>query len=455
MEIGYSTVQEQSQIMSQNQIQSLQILAMDNMELNEYLQNEYLENPLLEYVSASEAGREDRSGMESMSGTGATRVSDHITTESYKAWNEGSKEKEYDVASENPLELKYFLLDQINQLKYTVAENKVMEFLIDCLDPSGFFTMSTQDVARMTKTSVETVEKCLDIMSNLKPDGIFAPDLAHCLIHQLEVLGEDDEYIHDIILNHLEDVANGKISSISRKLNLPTTQVRKYIAAIKRLNPRPLMGIVPGRTEYITPDIVFSYKDQQWSIELNDKWMGDYKLSSYYMNLMQTATDKELLEYFRRKMESTRFIIRSVEQRRMTILRISQAILDWQMEYFNGHGPLKPMTMADIAEKIDMHVSTVSRGIKGKYVQCPRGTLKVKDLFSASALQSQDGAETPDVVKTKIKELIDNENHEKPYSDQEIAEILSARNICISRRTVAKYRKEMCISTTYERKYSE
>ena len=173
------------------------------------------------------------------------------------------------------------------------------------------------------------------------------------------------------------------------------------------------------------------------------------------MNLMQTATDKELLEYFRRKMESTRFIIRSVEQRRMTILRISQAILDWQMEYFNGHGPLKPMTMADIAEKIDMHVSTVSRGIKGKYVQCPRGTLKVKDLFSASALQSQDGAETPDVVKTKIKELIDNENHEKPYSDQEIAEILSARNICISRRTVAKYRKEMGISTTYERKYSE
>lgn len=183
----YSTVQEQSQIMSQNQIQSLQILAMDNMELNEYLQNEYLENPLLEYVSASEAGREDRNGMETVNGTGITRVSDHTSTESYKAWNDGTKE--YDVASENPLELKYYLLDQINQLKYTVAENKVMEFLIDCLDPSGFFTMSTQDVARMTNTSEETVEKCLDIMSNLKPDGIFATDLAHCLIHQLEVLG--------------------------------------------------------------------------------------------------------------------------------------------------------------------------------------------------------------------------------------------------------------------------
>lgn len=442
MEIGYSTILEQSQVMSQNQIQSLQILAMDNTELNEYLQNEYLENPLLEHISGAEDGRGD---------TGS-HTTENIKTESYKAWNEGTKG--YDVASENPLELKYYLLDQVNQMKYTVLENKVMEFLIECLDSSGFFTMPKEEVARMTRAPLETVEKCLEIMANLKPDGIFAPDLAHCLIHQLEVMGEDDEYICDIILNHLEDVAEGKISSISRKLNLPTAQVRKYIATIKRLNPRPLMGITTGKTEYIMPDIIFSYKDQQWSIELNDKWMGDYKLSSYYMNLMQNATDKELLEYFRRKMESTRFIIRSVEQRRMTILRISQAILDWQMDYFMGKGPLKPMTMADIAESIEMHVSTVSRGIKGKYLQCPRGTIKVKSLFSAGVASCKEGMETPEVIKSKIKELIDNENHEKPYSDQELAEILESKDISISRRTVAKYRKELGISTTYERKYS-
>lgn len=441
MEISYNTILEQSQIMSQNQIQSLQILAMDNAELNEYLMNEYLENPLLEHEGAD--GREDQK----------TNLLDSVRNETYKSWNQESKG--YDMVSENPLELKYFLLDQVNQLKYNVLENKVMEFLIECLDGSGFFTTPLEEVARMTQAPLETVEKCLEVLSGLKPDGIFAPDLAHCLIRQLEVEGEDDNYIRDIILNHLQDVAEGKISTISRSLNLSTAQVRKYIAMIKRLNPRPLTGIVSGRTEYVMPDVIFSYKDQQWTIELNDKWMGDYKLSTYYMNLMKTATDKELLEYFRKKMESTRFIIRSVEQRRMTILRICEAILNWQMDYFMGKGPLKPMTMADIAEEIDMHVSTISRGIKGKYLQCPRGTIRMKSLFLSSVNAGGDLQETPDVVKEKIRELIDGENPEKPYSDQEISELLEKQEISISRRTVAKYRKELGISTTYERKYSK
>ena len=441
MEISYNTILEQSQIMSQNQIQSLQILAMDNAELNEYLMNEYLENPLLEHEGAD--GKEEQKA----------NLSDSVRNETYKSWNQESKG--YDMVSENPLELKYFLLDQVNQLKYNVLENKVMEFLIECLDGSGFFTTPLEEVARMTKAPLETVEKCLKVLSGLKPDGIFAPDLAHCLIRQLEVEGEDDEYIRDIILYHLQDVAEGKISTISRSLNLSTAQVRKYIAMIKRLNPRPLTGIVSGRTEYIMPDVIFSYKDQQWTIELNDKWMGDYKLSTYYMNLMKTATDKELLEYFRKKMESTRFIIRSVEQRRMTILRICEAILNWQMDYFMGKGPLKPMTMADIAEEIDMHVSTISRGIKGKYLQCPRGTIRMKSLFLSSVSAGGDMQETPDVVKEKIKDLIDGENPEKPYSDQEISELLERQEISISRRTVAKYRKELGISTTYERKYSK
>ena len=440
MEISYNTILEQSQIMSQNQIQSLQILAMDNAELNEYLMNEYLENPLLEHEGADR--QEDRKA----------NLSDSVRNETYKSWNQESKG--YDMVSENPLELKYFLLDQVNQLKYSVLENKVMEFLIECLDSSGFFTTPAEEVARMTRAPLQTVEKCLGVLSQLKPDGIFAPDLAHCLIRQLEVESEDDEYIRDIILHHLEDVAEGKISTISRSQGLSTAQVRKYIAMIKRLNPRPLTGIVSGRTEYIMPDVIFSYKDQQWTIELNDKWMGDYKLSTYYMNLMKTATDKELLEYFRKKMESTRFIIRSVEQRRMTILRICEAILNWQMDYFAGKGPLKPMTMADIAEEIDMHVSTISRGIKGKYLQCPRGTIRMKSLFLSGVSAGTDLSETPDAVKEKIKEIIDNENPEKPYSDQEISELLEAQEVSISRRTVAKYRKELGISTTYERKYS-
>ena len=152
MELGYSTILEQSQIMSQNQIQSLQILAMDNTELSEYLQNEYLENPMLEYVSAGEEPREES----------APKAAGVVKTESYKAWNEGVKG--YDVASEDPMELKHYLLDQVNRLEYTAEENTVMEFLVECLDSSGFFTMSSEDVASMISVPVEVVDKCLGVM---------------------------------------------------------------------------------------------------------------------------------------------------------------------------------------------------------------------------------------------------------------------------------------------------
>ncbi len=449
MQIGFQTILEQSQVLSQNQIQSLQILAMDNQELNEFLLNEYLENPLLQHStedSTDEPGKESKAQDFSADiweerGTGRCGTYDLQNVPAETAWD-------------NSLTLKYFLLDQINLREYSALENKIMEFLIDCLDGNGFFSMSAEEAAKIIKAPENTVKRCLSVLRSLKPDGIFSVDLPHCLLRQLEVKGEDDPYIHAIIENHLMDIAEGRISNISRTLKLSTAQVRKYIVAIKHLNPRPLTGMSLEKTRYIVPDIMVSYKDKKWDIELNDKWMGDYYLSSYYINMMKTAGDKELLAYFKKNLEKARFILRSIEQRRTTIYRITDAVLRFQKEYFTGKGALKPMSITEVARELNIHASTVSRGIKGKYIQFQSKTIKMKSLFLPCASSQGDGRETPEAIKAKIKKMIEEENTEHPYSDQELAERLEAECMMISRRTVAKYRRELGIGTTYDRKLS-
>lgn len=198
------------------------------------------------------------------------------------------------------------------------------------------------------------------------------------------------------------------------------------------------------------------YKDEEWEISLNDHWIGDYKISDYYMRMMKEAKDEQLYQYFRKKLERVRFLMNSVEQRRNTMLQISKAILEWQKEYFEGKGTLKPMTMSDIADKIEMHTSTISRGIKGKYLQYPNGTVLIKTLFSTSVnAKSEDGSVTAMDIKKVLKQLIDGENKAKPYSDQKLVTLLCEKDIKISRRTVAKYREEMGIKGTFERKRDE
>lgn len=288
----------------------------------------------------------------------------------------------------------------------------------------------------------------------LEPYGIFAKDLEHCLLRQLEVMGIEDLALNQIILEHLQDLGAGRISVVSRKMNLSTLQVRKYMTLIGKLNPRPLAGFGTGDIAYVVPDLILSYEDREWKVVLNDGWMGDYRLSDYYMKMMSETKDPQLFEYFKVKLERARFLLRSVEQRRETLLRIAHEIVKRQSKYFLGEGTLQPMNMADLAEEIKVHPSTVSRGIRGKYIQSPMGTVQIRKLFTMPV-----GSENPmqevvnaDAVKELIKDFIRKEDREKPYSDQRLKELLKEKNINVSRRVIAKYREEMGIKGSYERK---
>lgn len=417
-----------SQQLNQFQMQSLNILSFDNYELEQFLQDEYAENPLMEH---KESGKEFFTFYGNAGG--------------YQDIEQSDIE---DKKIEDPTVL---MKEQLNEKDYTKKEWNAMEYMAQCLEESGLLLISVKEISKQLKIKEADCERLLNDLKQLEPAGLFAGSLSECLMLQLERKKKLNDDLRYIIENCLEDIAMGHLSTVSRALDIKTSQVRKYIFEIQRLNPRPLSGYGGGTDEYIIPDILMEKDGEELKISLNDDWIGDYSINDYYVKMMNQAEDSDLKEYFRKKYERCRFIITSIEQRRETMLKISRAIFERQRDYFMDHKQLKPMTMQNIADDINMHVSTVSRAIKGKYIQYPGGTIKMRDIFNnAQTFGEQDA--TTEEIKSEVKRLIHEEDKKKPLSDSKIAGILEEKNMKISRRTVAKYRAQLGILGTTQRK---
>ncbi len=293
------------------------------------------------------------------------------------------------------------------------------------------------------------IKKCLEELKELEPAGIFAKDLSECLVLQLKRAGVEDLKLYEMAECCLDEILKGHISRVTRQLHISTVKAKEYMHILASLNPRPLAG--EGReTPYIVPDILVVREGDSWKAELNDRWMGEYHLNDYYIHMMETAQDQELKEYFAEKLKRARYVMECVEQRRATILKIVYEILERQSGYFLSGASLKPMMQEEIAQSLGIHSSTVSRAIRGKYLQYQR-TVLLKDLFStAVSREEQTAAED---VKKKIRMLIDQEDKEKPFSDSGLEKLLAKEGIRISRRTIAKYRGQMGIPDSEVRSY--
>lgn len=449
MELGYEIQLEQKQQLTQSQIQSLEILAMDGVELNQFLQNEYLENPLLDISGTHGMG----SGQEEINKTYEQALT---YGRNYEEMIEEEDKRRKDIPMQDQDQVRNFLLYQLPGKKFSEEEWKLLEFMVDCLDDTGFFTIPLPEVAEKTSRSVEEVRRALALLQNLEPYGIFAEDLRHCLLKQLEMKQQQGSVLWRVVDEHLQDVADGKISNISRSLKIPTAEVRKCIEQIARLNPRPMSEFRAGKSDFIIPDIIFHKENGKWEVELNDDWVEDYHINDYYLKMMKESRDEELTEYFRMKLERVRFVMNSIAQRRQTVTAVAEAVMRRQQAWLEGRAWLLPMTMSDVANEIGVHTSTVSRAIKGKYIQFPRGTMAMKHMFSASVAASGSTKNVGSMqVKEMIRELIGSEDRRRPYSDQAIVNILKEKQIGISRRGVAKYREELGIRGSFARKASE
>lgn len=317
----------------------------------------------------------------------------------------------------------------------------------------GFFTYDLDVISQVSGYAGDTVGHCLEVLKQLEPVGIFSRDISEYLKKQLEKKGCGDEKLFAMVDRYMPEVLEGHIGVVTRELNISTAKIKEYIHLIGSLNPRPIMNLPEEAAQYIVPDVLAVREGDSWRVSINDHWMGEYKYNDYYIQMMQNASDTELQEYFQKKLKRARFIINCVDQRRKTLVKVVEVILEMQEEYFLSRGPLRPMTLEDIAKRTGMHLSTVSRAIRGKYLQYKR-TVLIKELFQGG-LENKGADEdvSVDNIKDRLKQLVEKEDKEKPLSDQQLVECLKEQGISISRRTVAKYRTQLGIRDSRQRMY--
>ncbi|MDM0796898.1 RNA polymerase factor sigma-54 [Clostridium perfringens] len=457
MDLNLNLTQEQKLIMTQQMQLSIKLLQMSTYDLREYIEKEFSENPVLEahYEDTKEVSKEqDRLEYK--------ELVKYLESDNYGSQSYG----EYDQEGISPFtfiskpeSLTDYLECQILELPIDEYMRSVCSYMVECLDQKGYLDIKKEELMWELGCSEETFNRSLIVIQNLEPAGIGARDLKECLEIQLERKGEYDPIVKEIIYNHLDDLADNKYQVIAKDLGITPKKAQDYGDLIKTLEPKPSRGFYTGdEVGFIIPDAEIRKIDGEFIILMNDGVLPMLSVNSLYKDILKDSTnDKEVTEYVKEKIDKAMFLIKSIEQRKSTLYKVLQKILEKQKDYFeNGEKYLKPMTLKEIAEKLEMHESTISRAIRDKYILTSMGTIKIKNLFvnSISNKEKSHGEEDVTVINIKkaLEEVIKKEDKRKPLSDQAISEILKEKGMVISRRTVAKYREELGIKSSSKRK---
>jgi len=293
------------------------------------------------------------------------------------------------------------------------------------------------------------VEKVLGYIQSMDPVGIGARNLQEALLIQLRHRGYGDSIAAEIVRDHFDSLKQRKYSEIAKKLHISVEEVQEHANVIKDLDPKPGFELMSEDVRYITPDLIVERVGDDYVVFLNDKNIPRLRISNAYRKELEKGTsngNKETRDFILGRLSSARWLIQTIEQRRKTMVKVMECIVDEQREFFEkGPGALRPLTLQQVASRIGMHESTVSRVTTNKYVQTPRGVFELKYFFSSS-LDTEDGDEvSAKAAKTRILDIIAKEDARRPLSDQKIADILKQDGLIIARRTVAKYREQLKI----------
>ena len=350
-----------------------------------------------------------------------------------------------DVATES---LSEHLLQQLHMTRLSPEEYEIGEYIIWNINEVGYLSCDTKVIAHNLDVPEEKVLKVLKIIQRFDPVGIGARNLQECLLIQLEDQDPPHELAIEIIKNHYEDFTNKRFEKITKKLDISLDELRDALTHIMKLNPKPGEGYTTLADTTIIPDVIVERDGDDFRIILNDWHIPHLRINNNYKKLLldKNNTSKETREFVRKRLESARWLINSIHQRRLTILKVMETIVKKQREFFEkGEEYIKPMILKDVADEINMDISTVSRVTNGKYVQTEWGVFELKYFFS-EGIQTEDGEDVSNRrIKQLIKEIIENEDPKKPLNDQKIAEILQKEGYKLARRTVAKYREQMGI----------
>jgi RNA polymerase sigma-54 factor len=359
-------------------------------------------------------------------------------------------EEEYERPEVQATSMTEHLIEQLHMLNLNEDDFRIGEYIIYNLRDDGYLDteVSVESITQIFQTTPENVLRNLKMIQFFDPLGIASRNLQECLEVQLETKNQDGEFDIPlrIIRDAYQDFVNKRYEKVSEMLGINLHEIKKAIVEIQRLNPKPGEGYLDERQNYVVPDFIVEKVDDELVVSLNEWNSPGLRISPHYRKLLRQSRKlaKDVRKFLRKKVESARWFITALHQRRTTMLRVMSAIVEKQGDFFEkGPEYIKPLIMKDIAEIIEMDISTVSRVANGKYVQTDYGVFELKYFFN-EGMETSDGEELSTLrIKEQLREIIANENSKKPLSDEKLAEILNKNGVPIARRTVAKYREQL------------
>ena len=461
-----------SQKLSPQQIQLMKLIQLTTAELEQKITNEIEENPALE--KGSESLENDDNEYEEDTGEGDVNVDEYLSdeTESYDQNYYSNQEESTNFQTKESISFHQFLDNQSKNLILADLEKPICEFLIGSIDESGYLRREIEDIIddlAFTQNIVADNTQVLSVLKkiqDLDPPGVGARSLQECLLIQLKRKNNEKESIINsinLIENEFELFSKKKFSRITEKLNLSEEDLKLVVEEISKLNPKPGGSITSEfSNNTIVPDFILSIEDGNFTVELNKRNSPELRLSNSYKNILEgykndpkkTKSQNQTVQFLKQKLDSAKWFIEAIEQRHQTLFQTINAIVNFQKEYFltGEEKNLKPMILKDIAEIINMDISTVSRVANSKYIDTPYGIKLLKSYFS-EGMKNSEGDEISTIeIKKILKEIVNEENKNKPLSDIELSDKLSKKGYKVARRTVSKYREQLDISVARLRK---
>lgn len=445
---GVNIVQSQRQQlkMTPELRQAIQILQYSTLELGQFIREQLLANPLLTLNDAQPEQDMEEVDWEELA---------EIPNEKRGSMPSYDETVDYASLIAGEVTLQEHLVKQTHFLEIGATEHALLIYLIRSVNEDGYLEIDDTQLLDMFRIPKEMLKSVIGLLQSFDPPGVGARSLEECLRIQADHAGLQDETLRRLVDEFLEDVGKNRIRQVAAKLSLTLEELDEYLAIIREFEPRPGRAFYSGKgTKYIRPDLFVSELNGEFQLIGNEGGLPKLYINDFYRSLLKReGIATETSEYIRNNLNAAVGLIRSIEQRKDSIMIVAETILEHQGGFFK-EGPIsmKPMTMKKIAQDTGLHESTVSRVSNGKYLQCKWGIFELKEFFS-SGLNSGNGGDVSSVgIRVRIRELLDAEDKKHPLSDQKITDILKGEGIQISRRTVAKYRQEMMIPSTSERK---
>ncbi|UII55553.1 RNA polymerase factor sigma-54 [Cytobacillus spongiae] len=425
--------------MTQELTQAIALLQYSTQELTSFLENKALENPLLEIETGHITAMDPRK--------------DQLKLNRMKP--EKDKQSWIEQIGAEVHTLSEYLLSQLTDQQITSSENKIYDYLIHNLDENGYLLIGTKELMEHCGLTSELASEYIDRLQQLEPVGIGARSLQECLLLQVKDYGYD---LAEVILEeHFEAFADRKWKPLAKLLGVDLKEIQEVFDYVQTLDPRPASRFQTEKASYVVPDVVIKWDGESFAVSIFDELIPKIKFNTTYYQKFSKHEDQQVNRFLNEKQQDYHWILKSLEQRKETLTNVSMKIVEKQSNFFiKGPSHLKPMTMKEIADELEIHESTVSRAVREKYAQTPYGTFELRSFFSSTIQTTSDENTSSQQVKNVIQRLVDKENKQKPLSDQQLVSILKdEEGIVVSRRTIAKYRDQLGIPSSSKRKRYE